>query len=171
MSVFTSLWLTGASLALIILLPFYITFITFRHFIVGPSHPAWGWLTELSCSCGRLWFQMVSAPDAPLIPPKEPKRGGPDWSKDSWRTRHLTHWIMGQGTRVDPVRLSAAPGKYLMGTAAHANDVVHAVEVPAFWVSRSDDGPPVGRAAEGQKVILYWPGGGVHVRFRLSQVQ
>jgi hypothetical protein len=71
---------------------------------------------------------------------------------------------------VDSVHVKPAPESWIVGVAAHASNVVRAVEVPGFWVSRQDDGPPVGRAFEGQKVILYWPGDGTHVSTSLPYV-
>ena len=158
-----------------LLLPWLVIRRTIKYHTHGPPHPAWGLLLDLICSSSRLYFALAQRHmrdafleadvQAPSVP--DAAASAPQFRDDAWHPKPRVQRLAGVGTRVDPVRLRGVSDEWRRGVARVGAPAVCAVDVPAFWVVREEadlalDAP----AREGEKVVMYLPGGGIHVSTR-----
>ncbi|TFK53784.1 alpha/beta-hydrolase [Heliocybe sulcata] len=148
-------------------LPWAALYRTLAHYIVGPTHPAWGLFEELFVTSGRLYYFIVRKPLPSRFPPDPISLAEFDFDPTSWKVRKFAKWRVGKGTDVYNVTLRKIDEKFVKGVAMAGSEHVKKVDVPGFWVFRKDsrwakeDGVEK-KADEGEKVIVFAPGGGIH---------
>ncbi|KAH9920958.1 Alpha/Beta hydrolase protein [Fomitopsis serialis] len=154
-----------------LILPWLVIRRTVKYHAHGPPHPAWGLFLDLVCSSARLYFSLAQRHMREVIleddiqAPPTPGDDTPQFNEDAWRPKPYAHKFAGVGTRVEPVRLRAVADEWRRGVALVGAPFVRAVDVPGFWVVRDSEGsdvPAESPARDGEKVIMYLPGGGIH---------
>ncbi|KZT22542.1 alpha/beta-hydrolase [Neolentinus lepideus HHB14362 ss-1] len=150
-----------------LILPWVLLYRTLAHYIVSPTHPAWGLFEELVVASGRLYYYIVRKPIPSSYPPAPISLSQFDFDPTSWKIRKFAKWRVGKRTKVYNVRLPKIDEKFVKGVAMAGSEHVKKVDVPGFWVCREDsrwakeDGVEIS-ANEGEKVIVFAPGGGIH---------
>ncbi|KAH9834165.1 uncharacterized protein C8Q71DRAFT_725354 [Rhodofomes roseus] len=152
-----------------LLLPWLVIRRTIKYHVHGPPHPAWGLDLDLVCSSARLYFSLAQRHmrevilEADVQAPPAPDDSTPQFIEDAWRLKRRAHQFAGVGTRVEPVRLRGVADEWRRGVALVGAPAVRAVDVPGFWVVGAEsDVQPEGPARNGERVIMYLPGGGIH---------
>jgi hypothetical protein len=153
--------LVGVELALV--LPPYAFYYTLYTLIHGPSHPAWGIRTSVLCACSRRAMASLTSPDAPLDKPHD--MPAPTFPDNAWKPRSISVRTVGRGTRVVSARAPAASEDLLRGVARVGD--VPSTDVPVFWVGLKGSDDIDRQAKNGEKVLVYLGGGGMHVRLWL----
>jgi hypothetical protein len=112
-------------------------------------HRKWSLRRHLAVALGRTYFAWSSRWALP-----RPQ------GEAAWQKQDLVHKLVGKGTRVDSVTISPINDNLRVGVAAVAVGIVPLTDVPGFWSyetgkwQRGDE-----QAREGERVILYAPGG------------
>jgi hypothetical protein len=146
---------------LAIILPPYAFYRLIHDLIHGTSHPAWGLRTSVLCACGRLAMSYGTPPDLLIEKPKS--MSVPTFSQGAWKASRVSHFVVGKGTRVMADRTRAADSELIKGTACLGSGHVEPVDVPAFWVAKLDRESLTHDAKQGERVVMYFSGGGTHV--------
>ncbi|EIN14090.1 alpha/beta-hydrolase [Punctularia strigosozonata HHB-11173 SS5] len=112
-------------------------------------HPTWSLSRHLVVALGRSAFAWTSRWTLPR--PQGPA---------AYEKKEIVHKLIGKGTEVDAVTVAGVPDALRVGDLAVATGTVGSTEVPAFWTYQSGKWPRGDElAANGEKVILYVPGG------------
>jgi hypothetical protein len=153
------------ALVLSAVLPPYALYRLFHDILHGTSHPAWGLRTSVLCACGRLGMSFLGSPDIPVEKPTD--MPPPTFTPGMGKVQKFSHRRVGKGTRVIRDVAPAVSRDMIRGTAASGGNHVQPVDVPVFWIvsmshKEISESP---KAHKGEKVILYFSGGGTNVKY------